>query len=143
MGLYIREDQDDIDFDIIADVFDDNLFIISFAIKNFCMKHERPSYILEYVENRNYSMLKNSVCTLLDMPHKELMRFKDIFKTVSKLETYESYKGIYELYVRKEKEIEDVRKKHEKNLASKNKIIVDLNEKVKYYERDRKNRSLF
>jgi len=107
------------DFYTVCEIFDNNLYILAFHLKHYCLQDMKPSTILKHLENQNFEHIIDALDETLDMSILEIKKFKSIFKRISYLDEYNAYKGYYEMYQQKQKEIDVLKKQVE---ADKTKI---------------------
>lgn len=108
MDFCINRSDKEKKFDDLVDLFDGDLYILTFAIKKYSLKDIRPSYILNYVETKNLDALNDSIDTLIQLNKNEIEKFVNIFSKVVHFDDYEIYKIVYdyEKTLKKEKQIQ-------------------------------------
>jgi hypothetical protein len=114
----------------LCDIFEENYYILTLAIKHFEEKSIRPSIILECLENYSFNPIEKSLNNLYKMDQKELKSFLNIFAKVKHIEDYDVYKAIYDLnkdLLKKDVLIKNIRIEHSKTI----KVLKD---NIKYLE---------
>jgi len=128
----IRTNKAEKDLDMLFDIFDNNIYVLTFAIKKYSLKNVRPSYILNYLELKNLDALNDSIQLLLDIDYNEIKKFNEIFIKISHYDDYEIYKIIY-----------DKHNQYEKAIKKEKQIQNEYKHRIKQLEKHMEKNSLF
>ena len=79
----------------LATLFDDNLYIMAFAMHYYCYKDVSVATVREWVEMQRFKKIDKGVEMLLDLKLSQIRDFKSIFWCLNEDDEYDAFLKCY------------------------------------------------
>lgn len=79
----------------LAALFDNNLYIMAFAMHYYCYKETSIATVREWVEMQRFKKIDEGMETLLDLKLSQIRDFKSIFWCLNEDDEYDAYLKCY------------------------------------------------